>query len=366
MHPAKKVDRTFLVIVIILVAAGFFIFSSASLGLLARDGARFSDVATNQFVFGIVLGGAACFVAAKIHYRFWKRYAFYIFLGSIMATLLVFIPGLGLEHGGARRWLDLGFTSLQPAELLKIAFVIYFATWLSGIRDKIQTFSYGIIPLIVLLGIMGAILLSQPDTDTFAVIIFAGVGMFMAAGGRWRDLALVLILGTLAFSVLVISRPYIKDRIMTFLDPSADPLGSSYQLQQSLIAIGSGEFAGRGFGQSVQKFQYLPEPNGDSIFAVAGEEFGFLGSSILILLYVAFALAGFRIALRAQDAFGGLLVLGIVILIVSASFMNIASMLGVIPLSGLPLLFVSHGGTAMLAALFSVGIILNISKYQKE
>jgi len=156
------------------------------------------------------------------------------------------------------------------------------------------------------------------------------------------------------------------ERVLTFLDPGRDPLGSSYQLQQSLIAVGSGEVAGRGFGQSIQKFEYLPEPTGDSIFAVAAEEFGFIGSTILVGLFLAFAYRGLHIARTAPTQFGGLLVLGLVILIVVQSFINIASMLGLFPLTGMPLLFVSQGGTALFFTLLEAGVILNVSKYRRK
>lgn len=361
----KQIDRPFLITVIILVVAGFFIFTSASLGLLAREGAKFSSVAFSQLFFGIFLGSIALLVTSTIRYRFWRKYAIFIFIFSIIATLLVFVPGLGQEFSGAKRWLDLGPFSLQPAEFLKIGFIIYLAAWLSGLKGKLHTITHGIVPFVILLIIVGTILLSQPDTGTFIVIGVTGITMFIAAGARWRD---ILYLGGSAaagFSLLAYFQPYIKSRILTFINPAFDPLGASYQIKQSLIAIGSGEIFGRGFGQSVQKFKFLPEPIGDSIFAVAAEEFGFIGSVILISLFIFLALRGLKIAGRAQDHFGGLLVVGIVILIISQSFINIASMLGVIPLTGLPLLFVSHGGSALFFALAEVGIVLNVSKYQK-
>ena len=155
------------------------------------------------------------------------------------------------------------------------------------------------------------------------------------------------------------------DRILTFLNPSSDPLGNGYQIQQSLIAIGSGHIFGRGFGQSVQKFDYLPEPMGDSIFAVFAEEFGFMGALLLLSLFIFFAFRGLKIATHSPDQFGGLLVVGIVILIVSQSFINIGSLIGIFPLTGLPLLFISHGGTALFFALVGVGIVLNVSRYAK-
>ena len=361
----KNIDRQFLITVIILVVAGFFIFTSASLGLLARDGARFSSVAFSQFFLGIFLGVIALLITTKIKYTFWRKYAFYIFIASAVITLFVFIPGLGRASGGAQRWLDFGFVTFQPAEMLKIGFVIYFAAWLTNAKDKLHTVGHGIIPFIILLGVTGSILLSQPDTGTFLVILTAGIAMFIAAGARWRDIFALGGIAGISLSVLAYVQPYVKTRILTFIYPASDTLGSGWQIKQSLIAIGSGEIFGRGFGQSVQKFQYLPEPVGDSIFAVAAEEFGFIGSAIIITLFLFLAFRGLKIATKAPDNFSGLVVVGIVILIVSQSFINIGSMLGVMPLTGLPLLFISHGGSALLFALAEIGIVLNISKFKK-
>jgi cell division protein FtsW len=177
---------------------------------------------------------------------------------------------------------------------------------------------------------------------------------------------IICLIGFGAITVLAFVRPYVMERIKTFINPSSDPRGSSYQLQQSLIAIGSGGAFGRGLGQSVQKFNYLPEPQGDSIFAVIGEEFGFLGTTLLLTLYVFFAIRGFKIALRAPDTFSRYLVVGLVTLLTAQSFLNIASLVGLFPLTGVPLVFISHGGTALMVALGAVGIILNVSRYTKK
>lgn len=362
-HP---IDRILLTIVVVLVIIGFFIFSSASLGLLAREGARFSSVALNQVLFGIIGGSVALYLTSTIHYRVWRKYAFYIFLATYVLTFLVFIPGLGFSHGGATRWINLGPISFQPSELLKIGFVIYMATWLSGMQGHISNFLKGTLPFIGFVGLVGIAMLLQPDTDTFIIMAVAAVAMFITAGGRIRDVCLMFVAGVLLLAVLAFTRPYIMDRITTFLDPTVDPQGSSYQINQSLIAVGSGGFAGRGFGQSIQKFEYLPEPIGDSIFAVYSEEFGFLGSAVLILLFASFTFRGYRIATHAPDLFGMLLVVGIMTLIVFQAFLNIAAMLGLAPLSGLPLPFISHGGTALLTTLAAVGIVLSVSKYQKR
>lgn len=362
----KRVDRILLGIIIVLVIAGFFIFSSASLGLLSRDGARFSSVAFNQVLFGIIGGSIAMFITSQIHYRNWRKYAFYIYLFTLLLTLAVFIPGLGFAHGGAQRWIEVGSFSFQPAELLKIGFIIYVATWLSGMQKHTSSFIQGTLPFAGIVGIAGIVMLMQPDTDTFLLMATAATAMFITSGGRWRD---VLVMGTTAVllvAILAFMRPYIMDRITTFINPSLDPLGSSYQVQQSLIAVGSGGVAGRGFGQSIQKFEYLPEPIGDSIFAVYAEEFGFIGSTFLILVLSFFVFRGYRLASHAQDSFGMLLVVGFITLIGLQAFLNIAAMVALAPMLGLPLPFISHGGTAMLATLASVGIVLNVSKYQKK
>jgi cell division protein FtsW len=360
----KGVDTVFLSLIIALVTIGFLIFSSASLGLLARDGATFGSVAFSQFVFGIVGGGIALFILSNVHYRHWRKYAIYIFAIGLIGTLAVFIPGLGMSHAGATRWLDLGITTVQPSEFLKIAYVIYLATWLSGMHKHVGNWRYGLIPFGIISGITGFVMLLQPDTDTFLIMATAGLAMFVVAGAKIRDLAILLVAGILLLAAIAFARPYVMDRLTTFLDPGADPLGSGYQIKQSLIAVGSGGISGRGFGQSIQKFEYLPEPIGDSIFAVYAEEFGFLGVTFIVGLFVAFALRGYKIAQQGADMFGVLLVIGIITVIMAQAFLNIGAMLAVAPLSGLPLPFISHGGTALLVTLAAMGIVLNVSKYR--
>lgn len=362
----KQLDRTFLLLTAALVGVGFFIFSSASLGLLARDGAQYSSVAFSQFFLGIFLGTIAMLIVSTINYRILRNYAPHIFIACCVLTLLVFAPYIGFEYGGARRWLHLGPLSFQPSELLKLGYVIYLAAWYAKVKAGVTEYKEGLIPFLGVTAIAGAIMLAQPDTGTFMVMVAAGLAVFMGAGARFKDLALIVLAGVLGIVLLAFVRPYIMERILTFINPSADPLGSSYQIQQSLIAIGSGEMFGRGFGQSIQKFSFLPEPIGDSIFAVAAEEFGFAGGVILIALFMALGFRGFRIASRAPDLFGALLVLGITVLIVSQSMINIAAMLGLLPLTGVPLIFISHGGSALFIALVGVGIVLNVSRYGKE
>ncbi len=365
MRNKKTVDKFFLSIVIVLICTGFFIFISAALAVLSKDQGKFLGILFNQLVLGLGLGLIGMLIVSRINYKLWRKYAFFIFLGSLILTALVFVPGLGFTHGGARRWIEIGSFSFQPVEFLKFGFIIYFAAWLAWARAKVQSFKFGLLPLAIFLGVIAIILFTQPDTKSFILILIAGLAMFLLSGVSWKYIFGLLLAALIGLSILVLFKPYLLDRVETFLNPGRDPQGSSYQLQQSLIAIGSGGIAGRGYGQSIQKFSYLPEPQGDSIFAVLGEEFGFVGSVLLVILFAFFALRGLRIAGRSPDLFSRLLTAGIVIIITAQAFMNMASIMGVFPLTGVPLPFVSHGGTALMITLIATGIVLNISRYQR-
>jgi len=363
----KKIDRFFLITVILLIFVGIAMFVSASLGILVESKKEFYSVLFSQLVLGLGLGIICMYFALKVNYKFWRKYALFIFLGGIAITAAVFIPTLGWSHGGAQRWIKLGpLGTFQPVEFLKFGFIIYFAAWLSWAKHKVGDFKFGILPLLIMLGVIAFILFRQPDTKSFILITVTGVSMLFISGVSYKYIFGVLGIAIIGLGSLVFFTPYLQDRIKTFIDPSTDPTGSSYQIQQSLIAIGSGGMFGRGYGQSIQKFSYLPEPQGDSIFAVLGEELGFIGTSIVILLYSIFALRGLRIANNSPDQFSRLLVSGIVILITAQSFMNIASITGVFPLTGVPLVFMSHGGTALMIYLMAIGIVLNISKFQTK
>lgn len=362
----RKVDTPFVLVVCALVVFGLLIFTSAALGLLARDGASFTQVATSQLLLGFVCGSVALVFFSRVDYRIWKQYTPYIFAGAVFLTLLTFVPGIGLSLKGASRWIVIGGISVQPEELLKFATVMFLAAIYSTRLKHVHTLKGGIFPLLIVAGGVSAILLAQPNTAGVIMIGMASAGMLFAAGGRISHLLMLAGLGIIAMLGAALVYPHVADRIKTFIDQSADPHGSGYQVQQALIAVGSGGWTGRGFGQSIEKFSYLPEPIGDSIFAVAGEEFGFLGTSLLVLLFAAFGVLGLRIAARAPDAFGGLLVVGLVILIVGQSFFNISSTIALVPLVGIPLIFVSHGGTALALALAEVGMILSVSRHMRN
>ncbi|MEK7460258.1 MAG: putative peptidoglycan glycosyltransferase FtsW [Patescibacteria group bacterium] len=358
----KRVDKVFLGLSVLLVSTGLFVFTSASFGLIFRKGFTLWDVFFDQFVLGLMLGLIALILVLYLPLKLLRTYALYIFIASLALTLLVFVPGIGVESGGAKRWIFIGSISFQPAEALKLATIIYLAALLPLFKDRIMNMKYAYGILGGVLALPAIILLAQPNTSTLAILFVAVCAMLLSAGMKIRHFLILFLVAILALGVIATVRPYVKERVLTFLDASHDPQGASYQIQKSLIAIGSGGITGRGFGQSIQKFGSLPEPTGDSIFAVMGEEFGFIGGAGIIVIFLLFAIRGLQIARRAQDSFSGLLAVGIVILIITQSFTNIAAMLAIVPLTGVPLVFVSHGGTALFFALLEIGILLNISK----
>lgn len=361
----KGVDRIFLGIVIALVVIGIVMFTSASLGILARSESKFYGVIFNQFILGLFGGLIALYLGLRIKYKFWRQYSLIIFIISIILTALVFVPSLGTSHGGANRWVTFFGVSFQPVEFLKIGFVMYFAAWLSWIKVKVKDVRFSVLPLFILLSIIAVVLLKQPDTKSLILITITVVTMLFVSGMPWKYILGMLGIFFIGFIILVYFKPYLRERVHTFFNPNQNGSTSSYQLQQSLIAVGSGGTFGRGLGQSIQKFNYLPEPQGDSIFAVIGEELGFIGGVLLIILYLAFALRGYRIGHYAPDSFSKLFVIGTITMITTQSLMNIASIIGVFPLTGVPLVFISHGGTALFLSLGTIGIILNISKFKK-
>lgn len=349
-----RTDPILKLIVLVLVLAGFFILASASIGITASRGLPPYHFLTRQLLWGGLVGFLALTVTVRIPYRFWRKLALPFFLLSLGLTLLVFVPGIGLEHGGARRWLALGPVSFQPSELLKFGYLLYLAA-LFSYKPKLA-------PFLFITVLVSVIFILEPDVGSLGVTVLTGLMLFLVAGAKFRQILFLILLGVGLFLLLIWLEPYRWERILVFLNPDYNPQGAGYQIKQALIAIGSGGIFGRGFGMSRQKFQYLPEPIGDSIFAVAAEEFGFVGSVILVGLFLALAWRGFYLSAKAPDFFGRLLGSGLVILMVIGTFLNLAALTGLLPLTGIPLLFVSQGGSALAVALAEVGILLNISK----
>lgn len=359
MRKLEPIDRFLAYATGILAFFGAAMFVSAASGLAARGEAIMGDILA-QVGLGLCGGGALAYLVSRVPHRRLRPFAVAFFAFAALATAAVFVPGLGVSHGGATRWLNLGFISAQPLELLKIAYVVMLAALL-GRRRGVDGWS-GVISFGIVTAVAGAVLVPQPDRDGFILLGMTGFAMLLAAGTEWKKLGILAAAGAIGVVALVFSAGYSIDRVLTFIDPDDDPLGSDYQIQQSLIAVGSGQAFGRGLGQSLQKLGRLPEPTSDSIFAVLAEESGFAGATFATLAFVALGAACFRVARRSPDAFGGLLAAGFGTLILTQAFLNIASAVNLMPLAGLPLPFVSKGGTALLGALISVGIVASVSR----
>ena len=359
-----SVDKPLLYVTIALTVAGFLILASASMVLSQKNFGTPTYYTLRQLLFGIIIGGVALLITARIPYRFWKKMALPLMVLSFILLAVLFIPHTSYSWGGATRWLRLGNFSFQPSEILKLAFIVYLASWLDSRRKDTASISFGLLPFIIMLGIVGVFLIMQPDIGTLGVIVGTAVMLYFLGGGKTSQIATLVILGTVLLYFLVQLAPYRLARFTVFLNPGHDPKGIGYQINQALIGIGSGGFWGRGFGQSVQKYSYLPEPVGDSIFAIIAEEMGFFGALCLIGLFGFFFWRGMHIARHAPDIFGKLLAAGITIGIMTQSFINMAAISGLLPLTGIPLPLVSYGGTSLAMTLASIGILLNISKTQ--
>jgi len=329
--------------------------------------ARFGEIyffLKNQLL-GVGVGVIAFLAGWRIKYTFWKKMAPLILVASLLLMALVFIPKIGLELKGAARWIELGPITIQPSEIMKLAFVMYMAAWLASKQKEVKTFSTGFLPFLIMLSVVSLFFILQPDIGTLGVLVITATLLFFAGGGKLAQIGILCLIGIIGLGIIVATQPYRLDRISVFLKPSEDIQGIGYQLNQSLIAIGSGGLWGKGFGMSQQKFYYLPEPTGDSIFAVFGEEFGFMGNIVLIMLFLLFSWRGIRIANHIPDSFGSYLAVGITLLIVIQAFINMAAISGLVPLTGLPLSFISYGSSALVINLAAVGMLMNISKYTR-
>lgn len=359
----KNPDYILLAAVIVMVLMGLVALLSASAVESQRDFGNIYSYFLHQLLYGIGLGILAAFVAYKINFKKWRVFALPILLAAIFLLIVVLIPAISSEAGGARRWISIAGFSMQPSEFAKLALIIYLAAWFDLRRaSTVKRWNEGFIPFIIIVGVVGGLILLQPDVGTLGLIALMSMFMFFMAGANFLQLGSVAVMGgVLLFSLVSIER-YRFDRLLTFINKSTDPLGIGYQINQSLVAIGSGGLLGLGLGKSVE-YRLLPEAMKDSIFAIWAQEVGFMGAAIMILLFIIFALRGLRIAKNIKSRFGKFLASGITFWIIIQAFINIGSMIGFIPLTGMPLPFISYGGSSMVTALVGVGILLNISKY---
>ncbi len=348
------------------VTAGLVVFGLVALASATGPTgfSRFGDsyhFLKRQLLFGVLPGLVLLFLASRIPIERVKRVAPLMIVAAAVLLCLGFIPGLRADYGSGS-WIQLGGFSLQPSEIAKLCLVLYFADWLSR-RDEetIKGFWTGFVPFGISVAMVIALMMAQSDLGTTAVIIAFLFTMYIAAGASLKHLGILVAAGAAMFAVFIKIAPYRADRLKIFLRPDLDPQGVGYHINQALLAIGSGGWFGLGLGKSRQKFQYLPEVAGDSIFAVISEELGFLVSAALILAFLYLIYRGLKIAEQAADPFSRYAAVGITTWIGFQAALNISAMVGLMPLTGVPLPFISHGGTAMLANLAAVGVLLSIS-----
>lgn len=360
-----EADRSILVALAILIIFGLALLFSAS---WVVSYAKYSNT-YHYFLKQLISLGAGLlvfFVASKIDYHWWRKFASFFLFFSIVLLVLVFIPGLRSDYGTARSWINIFGVSFQPAELVKISFLIYLATWLEAKKSAVGSLSSGLIPFLMSLGVISLLMLAQPDLGTLFIIIFTAFVVFFAGGGKITHIALmVLLAGFMVYLIFSLHSSYQSDRFKCLKDPSYSAQDKCYQINQSLIAIGSGGWFGRGLGESRQKFMYLPEVWGDAIFPIIAEETGFVFSALFLLLYLFLFYRGLLVARAAPDIYGSMLAIGIVTWLAVQTFLNIGGMINLIPMTGVPLPFVSAGGSAILSSLLAMGILINISKQTK-
>ncbi|MBI3458741.1 putative lipid II flippase FtsW [Candidatus Azambacteria bacterium] len=357
-----KPDYLLLGTIFFLVILGLIVLTSTSIVISQKKFGESFYFLKHQILNGVILGLIACFIVSRINYSFLKRSAITIMIISIMLMILVFI--IGINHQGAKRWLSLANFSFQPSELFKISIIIYLASWLESHKKNINNLN-SIITILVMMLVPAVLLVLQPDISTLAIIILISLIMYFYSSAKISYLVLGSLVTIFLLATVILISPYRINRITTFLNPDTGTQGISYQINQSLVAIGSGGFWGRGYGQSIQKFNFLPEPIGDSIFAILAEEFGFLGISLTVLAFFIILKRGLTIASQAPDFFSQSLAIGLSSYIVIQAFINILSVSGLIPLMGIPLPFFSYGSSHLISTLIASGILINISRYTK-
>lgn len=360
----KPADGTLALILALLMMCGLLTLFSATYYKAVDQGDALLEV--KKQLIGVGLGAFLMLLTSRIPYSFWQkpRVVMLALTGSFALLVLVLIPGIGVYVNGSRRWLNIAGLSFQPSELAKIASVMYLASTLSFRLKQVERLWTGILPLLVIPAAMFLLILQQPNLSTAGSIMIVAILMMLLAGAKWKHLSLMGVAGLAVGFAYAWVEPYRRERLLSFRNPFAQMSDEGYQLSQSLIAIGSGGLFGRGLGQGRQKFSYLPYPESDFIFAIIGEDFGLFGCCVVILLFVAFAVAGMRIALNCQDRYGCLLAAGITAMISVQAFINIGVVVGILPTTGLPLPFFSAGGTSISLLMAAVGILFNISRHE--
>ncbi len=358
---ASGVDRWILLTVALLVGLSIVMVFNTSYFFA---GERFGDPywVLRKHLASVALGAVACAIASRLRSSTYERLAYPALAVIAVALVLVLVPGIGIVRGGARRWIGMGPINLQPSELAKMVVVLYLARSIVRKGAHIETFSVGVVPHVIVVATLAALVAREPDFGTAALLGVLLVAMLFAGGVRIRHLV-VPVLPALPLAAWAIhSSPYRLRRVMVFLDPWEHPRDAGFQLVQSFLAFGSGGVLGSGLGESKAKMFYLPEAHTDFIFSVIGEELGTIGALVVVALFAALAVRGFRVALRHPSRFGQLVAFGVTVLLVAQGGVNMAVVLGLLPTKGLALPFVSYGGSAMIGALASAGVLLALSR----
>jgi cell division protein FtsW len=348
-------------VALVLLSTGVVMIYSAS-AIVAADRFRDPYFFLKRQVFWAALGCGALWLALRTDYRRLEKLVLPLLALAGLLLVLVLIPGLGVSVNGSRRWLRLGPFSFQPAELGKLALVIYLAAFLARKRDELHDLWRGLVPPLAVGGALAGLVLLQPDLGNAVTLLVLTMGLLFLAGARTSWLAMLAIPALPLAALAVWAAPYRMRRVFAFLDPWQDPRGSGFQIIQSWLAFGGGGVLGRGIGESKQKLFYLPEAHTDFIFAIVGEEVGFVGASAVVVLFAVLVWRGLRIGLRAADPFGAYLALGITVLVATQTLVNLGVVTGMLPTKGLPLPFLSFGGSALLMTMLATGVLLNISQ----
>ncbi|MFH1401886.1 MAG: putative lipid II flippase FtsW [Parcubacteria group bacterium] len=368
---AKKVDLILLGTTGALLIFGILMLASVSASF-SQEKFGTTYYYLNHQLINILIGLILGFLAFKINLNLLKKCLPFLLFGNLTLMLMVFLPGIGISAGGATRWLNLGFTSIQPSEFLKLTFILYLASWLNtrtSYKNKLpkeernRNFGQTFLAFLMVLGIIGIFLFLQSDQSTFIIILLVATILYFVAQAPFWHIIVLILTSTGALALFGSSASYRMKRILVWLKPETDPMGIGYQIKQALIAVGSGGIFGLGLGMSRQKFGFLPASMTDSIFAVLAEETGFLGCLILITLFLIFLWRGFKIGKNNRDNFLKFTALGITSWILIQTLINISSMIGLFPVTGIPLPFFSYGGSAIITELTGMGILLNISKH---
>lgn len=362
-RPARACDAGIVLLMILLLCCGLVTLFSATYyakTISSGDGLA----AVKKQLFGVALGAAACFALSRMPYRLLRKPKAMIFLlaVSVLLLVLVVIPGIGVSINGSRRWLNLFGMSMQPSEFAKYAMVVFMAGALDRLDSGIERLFTGVLPLLVVPGVLFLLILEQPNLSTGGSILICALLMLIAAGLKKRHMALLGTAGLAVGAFYAWSAPYRRERLLSFRDPFAKMSDEGYQLSQSLIALGSGGLFGMGLGQGRQKFAFLPYPESDFIFAIVGEDFGLFGCAAVIALFGVFVFLGLRASLRCPDRYGCLLGTGITCMIGMQAFINMGVVTGILPTTGLPLPFFSAGGTSVSMIMAAVGVLLSISR----